>query len=63
MDAQRQPVPHVGVDFDFHALICVVEQWGLRGRDAFITACTLRGAGIDAGRAVKLFRDGERGVQ
>ncbi len=50
-------------DFDFLSVITLAENFGFEGPDAFIVALAMRSNGVDAGGAVKLFRDASRRVQ
>jgi hypothetical protein len=51
------------VDFDFHALVALAEQFGLEGPNAFLWAMLLRANGVNAGEAVMLFRAASRWIQ
>jgi hypothetical protein len=48
---------------DFHAMVAEAELWGLARRDAFLAAVQIRGSGITAAGARKLFAGTGRRVQ
>jgi hypothetical protein len=61
MERKQQHAKQAAVDF--YLLVFVCERWGLRGRDAFFTACLLRAASVDAMAAARMFTLAERSVQ
>jgi hypothetical protein len=57
------PPPVSAFDFDFLSVITLAENFGFSGPAVFIVAFALRSSGVDAGGAVKLFRDAAKRLQ